>query len=117
MAIAYDSAGNEGRSDSIMVSVINEIVADTAAPDVAITSPGDGDDISDRVDIIASASGDDGISKMELRVDGDLKVVKTKDSLTWRWNARKASQGAHTISVKAFDTAGSVGEHSITVRK
>jgi hypothetical protein len=100
-----------------MVSVINEIVGDTVTPDVAITSPQDGADISDRVTIIASASDDDGISKMELRLDGVLMVVKTKSSLTYRWNARKASQGAHTISVKAFDAAGNVGEHSITVYK
>ena len=116
-AIAYDSAGNEGRSDFITVSVSNDIFRDTVAPDVAITSPRDGASISDRVTIIASASDDDGISKMELRLDGVLKVVKTKSSLTCKWNARKASQGAHTISVKAFDAAGNVGEHSITVYK
>ena len=116
-AIAYDSTGNEGQSDFITVSVSNEIFRDTAPPDVAITSPRDGASISDRVTIIASASDDDGISKMELRLDGVLKVVKSKSSLTYRWNARKASRGAHTISVRAFDAAGSVGEHSITVYK
>jgi len=119
-AIAYDSAGNQGQSTFITVSVSNEIiiiVGDTVPPDVAITSPRDGASISDRVTINASASDSDGISKMELYLDGVLKVVKTKSALTWRWNARKASKGAHTISVKAFDAAGNVGEQSITVYK
>ena len=119
-AIAYDSAGNRGQSALVVVSVSNEIDntgGDTVPPDVVITSPRDGASISDRVTITASASDDEGISKMELYLDGDLKVVKTKSALTWRWNARKASGGAHTISVKAFDPAGNVGEQSITVYK
>jgi hypothetical protein len=117
-AVAYDSAGNQGQSRFITISVTNEDApGDTLAPGVAITSPGDGAEISNRVTIQASASDDTGISRMELFVDDVLKTAKTKSALSLNWNTRKVADGRHTILVKAFDTAGNEAIDTITVYK
>jgi subtilisin family serine protease len=117
LAIAYDTAGNEGRSGLITVSVDNEIFKDTEPPDVFITSPGDGDTLPSRTTIQASASDNSGISRMELYVDGKLLAVKYKSALSWNWNVRKETAGLHTILVKAVDTAGNEGINTISVSK
>jgi subtilisin family serine protease len=117
LAIAYDTAGNEGRSGLITVSVDNEIFKDTEPPDVFITSPGDGDTLPSRTTIQASASDNSGISRMELYVDGKLLAVKYKSALSWNWNVRKETAGLHTILVKAVDTAGNEGINTIIVSK
>ena len=104
MAVAYDTAGNQGVSEVISVSVDNVIFEDTEAPVVTITSPGDGASIGNLETVQASASDDSGISRMELFLDGELKAVKYKSELSWNWNTRKLSKGTYTLSVKAFDT-------------
>lgn len=116
-AMAYDTSGNVGYSNPVTVYVSNSSPEDTIAPDVSITLPADGAYISNRVTIKALASDNVGVSRMELYIDGVLKVVKSKSSMTWRWNARKASKGEHVISAKAYDEAGNVGTDSITVYK
>ena len=113
-ALAYDYSQNEGQSNVITVYVTNTTPEDTTPPHVSITSPEDGASVSDRVIIRVSASDSSGISKLELYIDGRLKVSKPKSILTYRWNVRKTAKGAHTISAKAYDTAGNVGAYSIT---
>ena len=67
--------------------------------------------------IKATASDNIGVTKMELYIDGALKGTSTSATLSISWNTRKASTGAHTISVKAYDAAGNMGMTSITVFK
>ncbi len=117
-AVAYDAAGNEGRSDALTVTVGNtQVEGDTLAPDVVITSPTSNADIANRVTIQAAASDDSGITRMELRVDGVLKTVKYKSTLSWNWNTRKVTAGQHTILVSAFDPTGNQGEQTLLVYK
>lgn len=117
VAVAYDTAGNRGVSQALLVNVDNVIFQDTEAPVVTILSPGDGASIGNLETVLASASDDSGISRMELFLDGELKAVKYKSELSWNWNTRKLSKGAYTLSVKAFDTAGNEGVATITVYK
>ncbi|HBT87416.1 S8 family serine peptidase [Desulfobacter sp.] len=117
VAVAYDTAGNLGQSEAISVSVSNEIFQDTEAPVVTITSPGDGASIGNIETVLASASDNSGINRMELFLNGELQAVKYSSELKWNWNTRKLSKGAYTLSVKAFDTAGNEGVDTITVYK
>jgi len=117
VAMADDTAGNQGASEAINVSVDNVIFEDTEAPVVTITSPGDDASIGNRETVQASASDDSGINRMEFFLDGELKAVKYKNELSWNWNTRKLPKGAYTLSVKAFDTAGNEGVDTITVYK
>lgn len=117
-AIAYDSAGNQGYSASIGVSVHNNVITDNVPPVVTIVAPKDGDSISGRQVVEISASDDNGINSLALSIDGQpVKTITNKNDLRWNWNTRKESQGPHTISAMAVDTAGNVGEQSITVYK
>ncbi len=116
-AVAYDTAGNLGQSGVISVIVDNVILKDTGAPEVKIHSPEDGASISKLETVLASASDDSGISRMELFLDGELQAVKYKSELSWKWNTLKLPEGDHELSAKAFDTAGNEGVTTITVKK
>ncbi|MCD6184427.1 MAG: hypothetical protein J7K84_01355 [Deltaproteobacteria bacterium] len=50
-------------------------------------------------------------------MDGVFNLAKQKDSLTWKWNVRKVSNGEHTILVKAFNGVGNTSTDSIVVYK
>ena len=113
LAIAHDGSGNTGRSS--YVTVYNS--QDTTPPTVTITSPSDGSHVSKLVKVSISASDDIGISKIELYLDGALKVIKYESSLSWNWNTRKISKGEHIISTRAYDTEGNIATDSITVYK
>jgi hypothetical protein len=63
------------------------------------------------------ASDNIGVTRMQLYVDGLLKVDKLASVISWPWNVKKESNGEHIISSKAYDAAGNIGTASITVYK
>jgi Subtilase family/Bacterial Ig domain len=116
-AIAYDTSGNIGHSNSVTVYVHNQQEQDITPPVVSITSPADGAHLSKLVKITVLASDNIGVTRMQLYVDGLLKVDKLASAISWPWNVKKASSGEHIISSKAYDAAGNVGTVSITIYK
>ncbi|CAG0966814.1 serine protease [Planctomycetaceae bacterium] len=115
-AMAYDGAGNTGRSGSVSVKVANAV--DTIAPTVAITSPANGAKIGTSATISIAASDNVGVSRIELHIDGKLVTSKTGlTNLSYAWNTRKITTGAHTVTAKAFDAGGNAATTSITVHK
>ena len=116
-AIAYDTSGNIGHSNSVTVYVHNQQEQDITLPVVSITSPADGAHLSKLVKIKVLASDNIGVTRMQLYVDGALKVDKQASVISWPWNVKKASSGEHIISSKAYDAAGNVGTASITIYK
>jgi Subtilase family/Bacterial Ig domain/Fervidolysin N-terminal prodomain len=115
-AIGYDTSGNIG-SNSVTVYVHNLQEQDSTPPVVSITSPADGAHLSKLVKITVSASDNIGVTRMQLYVDGLLMVDKQASVISWPWNVKKASNGEHIISSKAYDAAGNVGTVSITIYK
>jgi thermitase len=113
-ATAYDAAGNAS-SSAVTVTVSN--VSDTVAPAVTITAPANGSTIGSRVSISGSATDNVAVTSMEVYVDGVLKGSSNSGSISISWNSRKAAKGTHTITIKAYDGAGNVGQSSITVTK
>jgi thermitase len=114
--IAYDGSGNIGKSNAITVYVNNP--KDTIAPVVSISSPQNGSYVTGTQKIKITASDNVGVSKVELYIDGALRGVATnQNTFTYTWNTRKEARGNHTISTKAYDTAGNVGGNTITVYK
>jgi hypothetical protein len=116
-ATGYDTSGNIGHSNSVIVYVHNQQEQDITSPVVSITSPADGAHLSKLVKITVLASDNIGVTRMQLYVDGLLMVDKQASAISWPWNVKKASNGEHIISSKAYDAAGNVGTDSITVYK
>jgi hypothetical protein len=118
VAKAYDAAGNVGTSSTVTVTVRNQ--SDTVAPAVTITSPSDGLVITrlKKVSIAANGADNIAVSKMEVYTDGALRASSATGSISYTWSInRSVKAGTHTITVKAYDAAGNVGQSSITVTK
>jgi LysM repeat protein len=98
--------------------------ADTAAPQVAITSPEAGVTIAeDTLTIRASFSAAEGaaVEQVELVIDGvcvDARLFEEgqgSGDVAFVWAARRYDAGAHTIAVRATDSGGRTGEAEISV--
>jgi hypothetical protein len=115
---AVDAAGNQGGS-SETVDVANAPAPapapDTEAPQVGFTSPADGATVSGNVGIAVAASDNVGVTSLMLYIDGNLKSVSSSGTLSYKWNARKASSGSHILDAVASDAAGNASETSIAV--
>ena len=115
-ARAYDSAGNEGISQTVSVNVSNQApVVDTIPPTVAILGPTPDVTVSKTVQISVSASDNVGVALLQCFVDNRLiRSASDTTSLSCSWNTRKSS-GSHTIGAKAVDTSGNVATAAIQV--
>ena len=115
-ALAHDTSGNIGTSPAVTVEV--KRTAETSTPPtVLILSPRDGAWISNKEVIQVSASDEDGISLIEVYIDGTLIMSRSSSAFSVNWNTRRESKGAHVIMAKAYDLKGDVGTCSVTVYK
>lgn len=102
-ATARDAAGNAS-STTVTVTVSNQ--PDTEAPTVAIISPSNGQVLGKPTTIVANATDNVGVVRVEFYVDGVLLGTSTGPTFSVNWNVKKALRGSHTILAKAFDAAG-----------
>jgi subtilisin family serine protease len=118
-AFSYDNSGNEGVSSPVTIYVSNPTQGDTIAPDVLISSPDEGSKVKRNTMIKAAASDNVGVIRVEFYIDNVLRAIQsaTRDTYSWKWNTGNASNGNHTITVKAYDEAGNVGIDSVSVDK
>ncbi len=112
--VARDEAGNLSPA-STSVSATTAALTDRNVPVVSIFSPSDGASIGRSTTIQASARDDVAVVRMKLYIDGSLKESSSSGSISYTWTSRKAARGQHTITVKALDAAGNVGQSSVTV--
>jgi hypothetical protein len=115
-ARAYNSAGNSSYSN-IGTATTGVAVIDTTAPTVSILKPIGGARVSGTVAISVNASDNVGVSSLKLYIDGRLVSSGNASSLSYSWNARKASVGTHTISSQAADPSNNIGSKSVSVTK
>jgi thermitase len=114
-AKAYDVAGNCGESSSVSVNVVNAKVLDNNPPSVSIVQPLNGSTVSKTIDVVASASDESGISRVEFYIDGKLAATVSCEPYVYRWNTRSVKNGWHTLTVKAYDKNGNTADASIKV--
>jgi chitinase len=130
-AWAYDASGNIGQS-SVSVNVFNDttkskvsIVSPIAnatvdgtktvtAPTVSINSPADDAIVSGTVTVSAGASDNVDVSKVEFYVNNVLKHTDSTASSSYSWVTTALPNGSYTLTVKAYDSAGNVGQFSVT---
>lgn len=117
VARAYDSAQNVGASASVVVAVDNvPNVGDTVAPTVSFSTPAAGSTVSGKINVLAKAQDNVAVSQIALYVDGKLLTSNSgSTTLSYTWNTKSASKGAHTLRVVATDTAGNQNQTSIQV--
>jgi glucose/arabinose dehydrogenase/chitodextrinase len=83
-----------------------QVAADTP-PTVSITSPIPGSTASHVVSLAATASDDVGVQSVQFFLDGTTSLgVDTTAPYLGEWNSTTASNGAHTLTAIARDTAG-----------
>lgn len=128
VAIAYDAAGNAGRSAAVAVNVANTAplggatgsgsgsAADTTAPTVRIVNPVAGS-ASGTVSVSVSAGDNLGAAALsqQLLIDGKLVAQGTGGTLAYGWNTRKWAAGVHTVQAVVRDAAGNIGQASVSV--
>ena len=112
--------GPPGRDDEYGNGLVNAYaIFDTIPPEVTITSPTHGSDVS-RVAVLieADASDDLAIKRVRCKIDNNLWLVDdTEAPYQWIWDTTGHSPGSyHTITSIAYDYAGNYAEDQITVR-
>jgi subtilisin family serine protease len=124
VAIAYDAAGNAGKSTTVAVNVANQTTStvpsgtDTTPPTVTISNPVAGT-VSGTVSVSVNASdnaGAAGISTV-LKIDGVTYAQGNGGTLGYSWNTRKFAAGQHVLTAMARDAAGNTSSTSVTVTK
>jgi len=119
---AYDAAGNVGQSSAVAVTVNNTVsnpVSDTTAPVTSVTSPSANATVRRTVYIKASATDNVGVKKVEYYINGVLKATDTTAPYAYSWNSKTVANGYYSITTKAYDAAGNVGQSAavrVTVR-
>jgi hypothetical protein len=113
-AKAYDASGNVGTSTARSVTV-NNIAADTTRPTVSVTAPVSGSSavLGTTVPVTVTAADNVFVSKVDIMVDGALKVSDMDIPYSYSWVTAGVSLGAHTITAKAYDTAGNTTTSSV----
>jgi hypothetical protein len=106
-AKAYDAASNVGSSANVSVTVNN---TDTTVPTVSISSPSNSATINGTVSVTATASDNVGVAKVEFYVNGALQATDTSSPYSFSWNTTSVANGSCTLSAKAYDAAGNVGQ-------
>jgi hypothetical protein len=80
---------------------------DAAPPSLAWVSPAFGATLSGKTARLAASAGDDQqVVKVDLRVDGDLRLVDTDPPFEWEWDTTRELNGSHALELTAFDIGG-----------
>lgn len=89
---------------------------DGSAPQVTLTAPVDGAEVSGEVTVSADASDAIGIDRVEFLLDGALLGSDASAPYAIAWDATTATDGPHSLQARAVDLADNVGtSDAITV--
>ena len=82
---------------------------DTTPPTTTLTAPASGATLTGTVTLSATASDDVGVARVDFLVDGGVVGSDTTSPYSISWNSATVSNGAHTVSSRAYDAAGNSG--------
>jgi hypothetical protein len=108
---AFDSFNNS-TIRSISVTVVNP---DTAPPTVAITSPGNGANVSGNVTINASASDNKGLQKVRFWAGASYLGFDASAPYAVNWNAGAVANGSYVLKAQAVDWANNTANATVMV--
>ena len=107
IARAYDAAGNVGQTGNVVVTVNNP---DITAPTISVTAPANNATVSGTVTVTADSSDLNGVTKVEVYLNGTLKATDTTVPYSYAWDTQTVANGSYTLTAKAYDAAGNVGQ-------
>ena len=113
-AKATDGGGNTAISQVIQVTVYPRIgpAGDNTAPSALFLYPVAGSVITGNVSVSVDLFDNEGVTKTEFYVDGQLTTSQDNPDSPWifTWNSTTQADGKiHSLYVKAFDAAGNAG--------
>jgi len=88
---------------------------DVTPPEVSITAPADGATVSGSVQVIADASDDTAIDRVEVTADGELIGSARSAPYEVTWNTSESDPGERELVAEAYDTAGNAATAAINV--
>jgi hypothetical protein len=91
------------------------LTGDTQPPVVTITAPAAGASVAGSVAVQATATDDVAVARVDFYVDGVLRASDTAAPYGWSFDTTLYTNGAHTLTVKAVDPTGNVGQASESV--
>ena len=104
-ARARDTANNTTTTPAITVTVA---APDTVPPSVSLTAPASGAAVSGSVVLTATAIDNAAMAGVTFLLDGaslGTEVAGSGPNYSYTWNTATASNGAHTLSARARDSA------------
>jgi hypothetical protein len=106
-AKVFDTAGRVSTSSPVSVTVSNP---DVTLPAVSLTSPASGATVSGTTTLSASATDNDGVTRVEFAIDTiPVATSTTGPTFSAMVDTGSLSDAPHSISAKAYDAAGNVG--------
>jgi len=109
------SVDNGTQYPFITYDFYNQNIPDTTPPNVSITSPANGSTVANTIEVIASATDNVAVAKVEFYVDNQLQVTDTASPYTFSLDTTKLSNGTHNLSAIAYDTSNNTASFSISV--
>ena len=94
------------------------VQVDASAPRVALVTPSEGQQYLDSLKVVATATDDKKVDRMDLWVDGDKVTTQagSRYEIEWR-GARELKIGRHKLTVNAYDDAKNTGSATVTIEK
>jgi hypothetical protein len=79
---------------------------DSTIPTISFTSPAYGAVVAGSISVTGNATDNVGVTRVELSVDGSLYGTDSAAPYAFSWNTAGYADGAHTLTLRAFDGAG-----------
>ena len=112
---AFDAAGNVSAQSVAVSTRTLPAAADTLAPSVVLSSPRDGDTVRRKINILATATDNVAVSRVEFYVDSQLLSSDSLYPYAATWHTQHFASGVHTLMAKAVDTSGNSAQSAISV--
>lgn len=103
--VAYVGAA---ASDVTAVVCLIGFTEDTTAPSVSMTAPSNSSTVNGNVTVSASASDNVGVVGVQFKLNGTTNIgaEDTSEPYSITWDSTSVSNGAHTLTATARDSAG-----------
>jgi hypothetical protein len=110
-ALTYDDQSKDASSISLSRVVSCGVAASQTptptAPSITITAPANNDKISGIVNVLISATDNQGIRSVQLKLDGtNIGNPLSSSPFTYSFNSALQSNGTHSLSAEATNTSG-----------